>query len=89
MAAMPPWRIVYNLSMKFLYSPNNIIDANLLKGLLKQEGIDCRISGEYLQGGIGELPPFGIAQLLVDEADFEQASNVINAWESGDYAIQE
>lgn len=75
--------------MKLLYVPDNAVVANLLKDILFQEGVDCQVNGEYLQGGIGELPPLGIVQLMVDEDDFVKASTIITAWESGDYAIQD
>ena len=46
--------------MRNLYEASNAIEANLLKGLLETEGIEVFIRGEYLQGGIGDLPVSGI-----------------------------
>jgi len=75
--------------MKFLYSPESSLQAHLLKDILSQEGIDSDLRGEYLQGGIGELPPLGIIQLFVNKDDFNKASVVVRAWEAGDYAIHD
>ena len=75
--------------MKTVFDAKDTLEANLLKGLLQQQGIEAHIRGEYLQGGIGELPPLGIVQLQVDEADVERAEAIIRAWEAGDYAIEE
>lgn len=75
--------------LKQLYVPDNSITAHLLKDLLQQEGIDCQLNGEYLQGGIGELPPLGIVRILVDEENWPAANKVIRAWEAGEYSIPE
>ncbi|MDH5179384.1 MAG: DUF2007 domain-containing protein [Gammaproteobacteria bacterium] len=74
---------------KLLYVPNNALSAHLLQGILQQEGIPCQISGEYLQGGVGELPPIGIVRLTVDEADLPRAEAVIRGWEAGEYALDD
>ena len=42
--------------MKVIYQAENAIDANLLKGWLEQDGIMAFVNGEFLQGGVGELP---------------------------------
>ena len=51
-----------------------------VKGLLKNAGIACHVSGEYLQGGIGELPASGLIRVLVNEQDYAQASGIIAGW---------
>lgn len=68
--------------MKTLYRPSDGIEAQLLVDLLESEGIDARIEGEYLQGGIGELPAGGLVRLTVDEADHARAREVIEHWEA-------
>jgi len=65
-----------------LYTAHSIIDAHLLKGLLAQGGIDARILGEFLQGAVGELPPTGYIQVLVDEEDLPAALETLEAFES-------
>lgn len=51
---------------------------------LQQAGINARIDGEYLQGGIGELPAVGNVRVVVDERDWEEARKVIADWEAAD-----
>lgn len=65
-----------------LYAAHSIIDAHLLKGLLAQSGIDAHILGEFLQGAVGELPPTGFIQVLVDEEDLPEALETLEAFES-------
>lgn len=75
--------------MRNIYEAANTIEANLLKGLLEQEGIEVFINGEYLQGGIGELPVSGIVTLSVEEDDVAAALKLIEAYEAGEYALQD
>ncbi|MCC5887824.1 MAG: DUF2007 domain-containing protein [Gammaproteobacteria bacterium] len=65
-----------------LYAAHSIIDAHLLKGLLAQGGIEAHILGEFLQGAVGELPPTGFIQVLVDEADLPAALETLEAFEA-------
>lgn len=65
-----------------LYAAHSSIDAHLLKGLLAQSGIDAKILGEFLQGAVGELPPTGFIQVLVDEADLPAALETLEAFET-------
>lgn len=54
----------------------------MILNLLQQQGIDCRVDGEYLQGGVGELQAMNIVRVLVDESDYEHARVVINEWDA-------
>jgi hypothetical protein len=65
-----------------LYAAQSAIDAHLLKGLLEQAGIDAHVLGEFLQGGIGELPPTGFIQVLVAEEDLPAALETLEAFEA-------
>lgn len=42
--------------MRIVYRAENLVDAHLVKDVLDREGIPCFINGEYLIGGIGQLP---------------------------------
>lgn len=75
--------------MKKIYDANNNIEANLLKNILEQEGIEAHISGEYLQGGMGELPAMGLISIMVEDEDQLRAEKVVRDWERGEYAIKE
>jgi len=70
-----------------VYDANNSIEANLLKNILEQEGITVFINGEYLQGGIGELPAIGLISILVEEQDTRNAKKIIQEWEQGKYSL--
>ena len=54
----------------------------MILNLLQQEGIDCRVDGEYLQGGVGELQAMNFVRVLVDESDYSKAQAVIDEWDS-------
>jgi hypothetical protein len=66
--------------MRAIYEPAHSIEANLIVGLLKQIGIKAHIAGEYLQGGAGELPAFGVMRVMVEDKDAESARELIDEW---------
>ncbi len=70
--------------MKTAYEASSNIEAHLVMHQLQQAGIDARIEGEYLQGGIGELPAIGNVRVVVDERDWAEARAVIADWEAAD-----
>lgn len=39
-----------------VYSAANAVEANIVKGLLINSDIECRLLGETLQGAVGEIP---------------------------------
>ena len=67
-----------------VYSAQNAVDAHIVKGMLAQQGIVARVDGEYLQGGIGELPLIDLVTVSVSEEDYEKALKVLQEYESGD-----
>jgi hypothetical protein len=68
--------------MKTVYEAANGVEAHMMMALLQQQGIASRIDGEYLQGGVGELPASGLVRVVVDEADFDAARGVVDAFEA-------
>ena len=68
--------------MKTLYEPSNALEAQILHDLLQQEGIETRINGAYLQGGVGELQASGLVRLVMEDEDYEQARTIIKRWEA-------
>lgn len=62
--------------MRIVYRAANIIDANLVKGTLEQAGIPAFVNGEYLTGGIGELPVGGLVNVMVADIDVEHAQRI-------------
>lgn len=68
---------------KKVYEAQNSIEAHMLANLLEQNGIHAQVQGEYLQGGIGELPASGLVKLVVEEQYYDQAVTLIRDWEKG------
>jgi hypothetical protein len=59
--------------VKIVYQAENIIDANLVKAALEHEGILAFVSGQYLTGAAGELPPMSLVNVMVAEIDWPRA----------------
>jgi hypothetical protein len=59
--------------VRIVYEAENIIDANLVKNALEHEGIVAFVSGHYLTGAAGELPPMGLVKMMVSETDWPRA----------------
>ncbi len=59
--------------MRIAYQAENIIDANLVKNALEHAGIQAFVSGQYLTGAAGELPPFGLVNVMVSDTQWPQA----------------
>ena len=74
--------------MKTVFDASSNIEAHLVMHQLQQAGIKAEIRGEYLQGGIGELPAAGNVQVVVDPDDLEEARQIIAEWESSDVDSQ-
>lgn len=69
--------------MKTVYVAQHSIDAHLVRGLLGSYGIEAIVTGDYLQGGIGELPAFGIVEVRVAETDMAEARRIIEIFQTG------
>ena len=72
-----------------IYRGSDYIEAHLLTGLLRQQGIAVFLQGALLQGGIGDLPALGHLTIMVDEADRVAAQRIIAAYERGELQIEE
>lgn len=68
--------------MKTAYDASSNIEAHLVMHQLQQAGIEATIQGEYLQGGIGELPAAGNIRVVVPAKDVAEARQVIADWEA-------
>lgn len=69
--------------MKRVYDASDIIEANIVKGLLEQCGIEAYISGFYLQGGIGEIPVSGNTGIWVADDQSAAARELVGQYENG------
>jgi hypothetical protein len=66
--------------MKNLYGAGNLAEAHMLQDLLSQQGIEVIVQGEYLQGGLGDLPASGLVRLLVDDGEYARAKEFLDEW---------
>ena len=51
--------------MQRIYEPENLMEGEMLKGMLATEGIEAHLIGRDLVGGAGELPIFGLLWSMV------------------------
>lgn len=68
--------------MKTVFDASSNLEAHMAMHQLQQAGIHAEIVGEYLQGGIGELPVAGNIRVVVKPKDEDDARQVIADWES-------
>ncbi len=68
--------------MKLLYEALNTVEAHMILNLLEQAGLSARIDGEYLQGGVGELQAIGVVRVMVEDADYADANEIIMEWDA-------
>ena len=73
--------------MRSVYEAANLIDAHLVRQALEAEGIPAFVRGEALTGGIGELGVFGLVGVMVPDAAWPQARDVVAALELGELAL--
>ncbi len=66
-----------------VYNAANSIEAHLIKNLLEQQEIVAYVFGDYLQGGVGEIPAIGLVTVNVSDSDYANAKEVVDAWDSG------
>ena len=51
--------------MQRIYEPENLLEGEMLLGMLASEGIEAHLLGQHLVGAVGELPACGLLGLLV------------------------
>jgi hypothetical protein len=66
--------------MKKVFDALSNIEAHLVLHQLQQAGLDARIQGEHLQGGMGDLPALGNVRIMVNDMDEVEARQVIADW---------
>lgn len=71
----------YRHIMRTIYRAENIIDANLVRGTLEQAGVIAFVAGEYLTGAAGQLPAFGLVEVMVADSDWEAAEPIVRGIE--------
>ncbi|MBB2495752.1 putative signal transducing protein [Aquipseudomonas ullengensis] len=66
--------------MQRVYEPQDLLEGELLLGMLASEGVDAHLTGRHLLGAIGELPALGLLGLLVMDDDADHARHLIAAY---------
>jgi len=75
--------------MQIVYTASDIVEAHLVAGMLQSAGIEAYVGGHYLQGAIGELSPFGFANVFVEDSRLEEAAGIIKSYESNNQSTTE
>lgn len=66
--------------MRRVYEPRDLLEAEMLVGMLGAEGIECHLLGAHLMGALGELPVAGLLALVVADEEAERARQLIAAY---------
>ena len=66
--------------MQRIYEPENLLEAQMLLGMLASEGIEVHLIGRDLMGGVGELPMQGLLGLAVADEHAAYARQLIDAY---------
>lgn len=66
--------------MQRVYEPQDLMEGELLLGMLASEGIDAYLTGQHLAGAVGELPACGLLGVMVEDAQAHSAQQLIAAY---------
>jgi hypothetical protein len=72
-----------------IYRGSDYFEAQLLRDLIEQDGLQVFLQGAALQGGLGELAAIGHLSIMVNDVDQSRARDIILAYERGDFALEE
>jgi len=64
--------------MQCAYRPFDMAEATLLQSMLADHHINCHISGQYLQGAVGDLPAHDLLVIWLSDEDIQRGSQLIN-----------
>lgn len=68
--------------MELVYRAASVVDAQLVSDLLAEAGIVSEVTGHYLSGAIGELPPSDVVGVrILNPDDKGRARALIEDWE--------
>ncbi len=73
--------------MQCVFQADNVVEAELVKGLFEAHGIACHSGGFYLQGAVGDLAASGFAKLWVTDEDAGKALALVEEYERGAFQI--
>ncbi|MGO4004458.1 MULTISPECIES: putative signal transducing protein [Pseudomonas] len=66
--------------MQRIYEPENLMEGELLQGMLASEGVEAHLVGRDLLGATGELPIYGLLGLAVENDQAQYARELIAAY---------
>lgn len=67
--------------MKIAYQAKDIMEAEIIKGMLLANGIEAYSSGFYLQGAIGDLASTDFSRVHVHDDDYIRARELVREYE--------
>lgn len=68
--------------MQIVYRAAHSVDAQLVRNLLAQEGIQAFVFGAALEAGAGDLPAGGTVRLEVADQEAARARSIIEEWQA-------
>ena len=68
--------------MPTIFTTASSAEAHLIVHLLERNRIPAEITGEALQGALGELPALGNVRIRVAASDADKARELIAEWEN-------
>ncbi|HET8763588.1 MAG TPA: DUF2007 domain-containing protein [Rhodanobacter sp.] len=68
--------------MRTVYRAENLVDAHLVKDALEHAEIPAFIAGEYLTGGVGQLPALDYLAVMVPDSAVPAAEDVVREVEA-------
>ena len=71
----------WSTRMKIIFKAENIIEAEIVKGMLIASDIDAHVSGFYLQVVVGEIAPTDLANVLVSDEDYHRAGELVREYD--------
>lgn len=72
--------------MKPLHTARHATEAHLIRGYLESRGIAALVRGEFLSGGVGELPADLCKVWVIDDQEFARADHLLRQFLQGDAA---
>lgn len=63
------------------YHPQDMTEAQLISELLSAHHVKCHMSGQYLQGAMGELPALDLLGIWVAPEDLGLVRELIRDWQ--------
>jgi len=62
------------MPLREIYSAASVLDAQILCDMLTEAGFSAVVTGGYLTGAVGEIPPDSYVKVLIECEDDEVAS---------------